>query len=27
VKAPTATPTGTIVQRAEDVGQNRPTRV
>ncbi len=27
VKAPTATPTGTIVQRAEDVGQNRPSRV
>ncbi len=27
VKAPTATPTGTIVQRADDVGQNRPTRV
>jgi two-component system cell cycle sensor histidine kinase/response regulator CckA len=27
VKAPTATPTGTVVQRAEDVGQNRPTRV
>jgi CheY-like chemotaxis protein len=26
-KSSTATPTGTIVQRAEDVGQNRPTRV
>jgi len=27
VKVPAATPTGTIVQRAEDVGQNRPSRV
>jgi DNA-binding response OmpR family regulator len=26
-QTPTGTPTGTIVQRAEDVGQNRPTRV
>jgi two-component system cell cycle sensor histidine kinase/response regulator CckA len=26
-KTTTATPTGTIIQRAEDIGQNRPTRV